>query len=148
MKVVLRTDVDNLGKKGDLCEVADGYARNYLVPRGLAMQATKGVIAQAESMRRSRGARDRREREAAEAIAGRLGGQRVTVPARAGEGGKLFGSVGTADIAAAIGGLAGHEVDRRTIVLDEPIKELGETEVSIKLHADVIATITVEVVAE
>jgi len=95
VKVVLRTDVENLGKKGDLCEVADGYARNYLVPRGLAMQATKGVIAQAESMRRSRSARDRREREAAEAIAGRLGGQRVTVPARAGEGGKLFGSVGT-----------------------------------------------------
>ncbi len=148
MKVVLRTDVENLGKKGDLCEVADGYARNYLVPRGLAMQATKGVIAQAESMRRSRSARDRREREAAEAIAGRLGGQRVTVPARAGEGGKLFGSVGTADIASAIAALAGHEVDRRTVVLDEPIKEVGETEVSIKLHADVVATITVEVVAE
>ena len=148
MKVVLRTDVENLGKKGDLCEVADGYARNYLVPRGLAMQATKGVIAQAESMRRSRSARDRREREAAEAIAGRLGGQRVTVPARAGEGGKLFGSVGTADIAAAIGALAGHEIDRRTIALDEPIKELGETEVSIKLHAEVIAPIIVEVVAE
>jgi len=148
VKVVLRTDVENLGKKGDLCEVADGYARNYLVPRGLAMQATKGVIAQAESMRRSRSARDRREREAAEAIAGRLGGQRVTVPARAGEGGKLFGSVGTADIAAAIAALAGHEVDRRTVVLDEPIKEVGETEVSIKLHADVVATITVEVVAE
>lgn len=148
MKVVLRTDVENLGKKGDLCEVADGYARNYLVPRGLAMRATKGVIAQAESMRRSRSARDRREREAAEAIAGRLGGQRVTVPARAGEGGKLFGSVGTADIATAIGALAGHEVDRRTIGLDEPIKELGETQVSIRLHADVVTTITVEVVAE
>ncbi|MFM7616817.1 MAG: 50S ribosomal protein L9 [Actinomycetes bacterium] len=148
MKVVLRSDVENLGKKGDLCEVADGYARNYLVPRGLAMRATKGVIAQAESMRRSRGARDRREREAAEAVASRISGQRVTVPARAGEGGKLFGSVGTADIAAAIAALAGHEVDRRTVVLDEPIKELGETEVSIKLHADVVASITVEVVAE
>jgi len=148
VKIVLRTDVENLGKKGDLCEVADGYARNYLVPRGLAMRATKGVVAQAESMRRSRSARDRREREAAEAIAGRLSGQRITVPARAGEGGKLFGSVGTADIAAAIGALAGHEVDRRTVVLDEPIKELGETEVSIRLHAEVVATVTVEVVAE
>jgi large subunit ribosomal protein L9 len=144
VKIVLRTDVENLGKKGDLCEVADGYARNYLVPRGLAMRATKGVVAQAESMRRSRSARDRREREAAEAIAGRLSGQRITVPARAGEGGKLFGSVGTA----AIGALAGHEVDRRTVVLDEPIKELGETEVSIRLHAEVVATVTVEVVAE
>ena len=148
MKVVLRSDVENLGKKGDLCTVAVGYARNYLVPRGLAMRATKGVIAQAESMRRSRGARDRREREAAEAVASRISGQRVTVPARAGEGGKLFGSVGTADIATAIAALSGHEVDRRTVVLDEPIKELGETEVSIKLHADVVAAITVEVVAE
>ena len=83
MKVVLRTDVENLGKKGDLCEVADGYARNYLVPRGLAMKATKGVIAQAESMRRSRSARDVREREAAQAIASRISGQRIAVPARA-----------------------------------------------------------------
>ena len=76
MKVVLRTDVENLGKKGDLCEVADGYARNYLVPRGLAMQATKGVVAQAEAMRRSRSARDVREREAASAVAAKISGQR------------------------------------------------------------------------
>jgi large subunit ribosomal protein L9 len=148
VKVVLRTDVENLGKKGDLCEVADGYARNYLVPRGLAMQATKGVVAQAEAMRRSRSARDVREREAASAVAAKISGQRVAVPARAGEGGKLFGSVGTADIATALAALAGTEIDRRTIALDEPIKELGETEVSVRLHAEVIASVTVEVVAE
>lgn len=148
MKVVLRTDVENLGKKGDLCTVADGYARNYLVPRGLAMQATKGVVAQAEAMRRNRDARDRREREAAEAVAGKLAGQRVTVPARAGEGGKLFGSVTNADVAHALSALAGTEIDRRSVDLAEPIKELGETSVGVRLHEGVTATVTVEVVAE
>ena len=102
MKIVLREDVDTLGRKGDLVEVADGYARNYLVPRGLAMKATKGVVAQAESMRRNREAREVRDRTAAEELAGRLNAAPLTVGARAGEGGKLFGSVTTADIVAAV----------------------------------------------
>jgi len=147
VKVVLRADVDSLGHKGDLVEVADGYARNFLVPRGLAMKASKGVVAQAEAMRRNRAARDARERAGAEEIAGRLSGSRVTVTARAGEGGKLFGSVTTADVAEAIAAAAATEIDRRSVGLDEPLKELGEIEVPVRLHAEVTATVTVEVVA-
>jgi large subunit ribosomal protein L9 len=94
MKIVLREDVETLGRKGDLLEVADGYARNYLVPRGLAIKATKGVVAQADAMRRNREAREVRDRAAAEDLAGRLtAGGALVVSARAGEGGKLFGSV-------------------------------------------------------
>jgi large subunit ribosomal protein L9 len=147
VKVVLREDVDTLGHKGDIVEVADGYARNFLVPRGLAMKASKGVVAQAEAMRRNRAARDAREREGAEEIAGRLSGSRVTVTARAGEGGKLFGSVTSADVAEAIASAAAAEIDRRSVQLDEPLKELGEVEVPVKLHPEVTATVTVEVVA-
>ncbi|CAB4772739.1 MAG: 50S ribosomal protein L9 [Actinobacteria bacterium] len=148
MKIVLRADVEHVGKKGDLCVVADGYARNYLVPRGLAIQATKGVIGQAEAMRRNRGARDTREREAAELVAGRLNGARVTVTARAGEGGKLFGSVTASDVATALSVIALTDVDRRSVTIAEAIKELGEFEVSVRLHEGVIAKATVEVVSE
>lgn len=147
MKVVLRDDVENLGRKGDVVDVADGYARNYLVPRGLAMKATKGVVAQAESMRRNRAARDARERDAAQATAATLGGTRLEITARAGEGGKLFGSVTTTDIAEALEARHSVTVDRRRIALDEPIKELGEVEVVVGLHPEVSATLTVAVVA-
>jgi large subunit ribosomal protein L9 len=147
VKVVLREDVDTLGHKGDIVDVADGYARNHLVPRGLAMKASKGVVAQAEAMRRNRAARDARERAGAEEIAGRLADARITVTARAGEGGKLFGSVTSADVADAIAAAASAEIDRRNIQLDEPLKELGEVEVPVRLHPEVTATVTVEVVA-
>ena len=148
MKIVLRADVDNLGKKGDMVEVADGYARNFLVPKGLALKASRGAEKQAESMRRNRDAHDRREREAAEAVASQLSGRTVTVLARAGEGGKLFGSVTAADIADAVQRDLGVEIDRRKLGLDEPLKELGTTELPVKLHADVVAVVTVEVAAQ
>ena len=148
MKVVLRDDVEKLGLKGDLVDVADGYARNYLVPRGLALRATKGVVAQSEAMRRNREAREVRDREAAQDLAGRLTGAPLQVKARAGEGGKLFGSVTTADIAAAVEAATGVELDRRTITLAEPIRELGDAEVPVKLHADVQVVLAVSVVAE
>ncbi len=148
MKVVLREDVDHLGHKGDLLEVADGYARNFLVPRGLAMRATKGVVAQAEAMRRSRTARDDRDRTAAEELAGRLGGTTIRVGVRAGEGGKLSGSVTSADVAEAVRAQTAVEVDRRTIELADPIKEIGPAEIPVRLHPDVTATLLVEVVAE
>ena len=148
MKVVLREDVANLGNKGDLVEVADGYARNYLVPKGLALKASRGAEKQAESMRRNRDARDRRDREAAEAIASQLSGRSVTVLARAGEGGKLFGSVTAADIAEAVQRDFGVEIDRRKLGLDEPLKELGTTELPLRLHPDVVATLTIEVTAQ
>jgi large subunit ribosomal protein L9 len=147
MKVVLRDDVENLGHKGDVVDVADGYARNYLVPRGLAMKATKGVVAQAEAMRRNRAARDAREREAAQATAGTISGIRLEIPARAGEGGKLFGSVTATDVAEALQSQKGVEVDRRRVGLDEPVKEVGEVEVVVTLHPEVAATLTVAVVA-
>ncbi|HEY3831365.1 MAG TPA: 50S ribosomal protein L9 [Acidimicrobiia bacterium] len=147
MKVVLRDDVGSLGQKGDLVEVKPGYARNYLVPRGLAIVANRGVVAQSEAMKRNRSARDRREREAAQALASSLSGRALTIVARAGEGGKLFGSVGAADVASAVHEQLGVEIDRRTVGgVDEPWKELGTFEVTIRLHADVVPTVTVNVV--
>ena len=147
MKIVLREDVDSLGHKGDLVDVADGYARNFLVPRGLAMKATRGGIAQAEAMRRNRSAREARDRGEAQELADRLTASKVLVTARAGEGGKLFGSITSADIAEAIATQVGTEIDRKAIQLAEPLKELGDAEVPVRLHADVTASVHVEVVA-
>ena len=147
MKVVLRADVEHLGQKGDLVDVADGYARNFLVPRGLALRATSGIQKQADAMRRNRDARDRREREAAQAIADQLDAPTIQIPARAGEGGRLFGSVTSADIAEALS-LKGIDVDRRKIQLAEPLKALGETTLAIKLHRDVTAQLKVAVVKQ
>ena len=147
MKVVLRDDVENLGTKGDVVDVADGYARNYLVPRGLAMKATRGVLAQAESMRRSRAAKEVRDREAAQAQASQLAGTRLEIKARAGVEGKLFGSVTSSDIADALKAQFGVEIDRRRISLDEPVKEISEVEVAVKLHTDVVVPVIVVVVA-
>ena len=147
MRIVLREDVDNLGRKGDLLEVADGYARNYLVPRGLALRASKGIVKQAESMRRSREVREVRDRASAEEVAAKLSGARVEIKARAGEGGKLFGSVTASDVADAVLAQTGVEIDRRKIELDEPLKELGAADLAVRLHAGVDATLHVEVVA-
>lgn len=146
MQVVLREDVENLGNKGDIVDVKDGYARNYLVPRGLAIVASRGVVAQAETMRRSRDVKDRREREAAQTLATQLVGRALVITARAGEGGKLFGSVGAADVAEAINAQLGQPIDRRAIQLGDPWKEVGTYEVPVKLHRDVVPVITVNVV--
>jgi large subunit ribosomal protein L9 len=147
MQIVLRDDVDNLGRKGDLVEVADGYARNFLVPKGLAIKATPGAQKQADAMRRNRDAQEVRTREAANALAERLAGGTIEVKARAGEGGRLFGSVTAADIADAVQEQLGIEIDRRRLDLDEPLKELGAVDVRLRLHTDVHATIHVAVVA-
>ncbi len=147
MKVVLRSDVDQVGKKGDIIDVADGYARNFLVPKGLAFRATAGVEAQATAMRRGRDLRDASDRSAAETIAKTLVPRTVTITARAGAEGKLFGSVTTSEIAEAVVAQTGIEIDRRKLHLDEPIKSLGTHLVPAKLHADVEFPITVEIVA-
>jgi large subunit ribosomal protein L9 len=147
MKIVLRDDVDNLGKKGDVVEVAAGYARNYLVPRGLALQANRGAQKQADAMRRNRDARDAREREAAQALAAQFEGRTIAIKARAGGEGRLFGSVTSVDIAEAVLAQTGAEIDRRKIDLDEPLKELGGVDVPVRLHVDVLATLHVEVEA-
>jgi large subunit ribosomal protein L9 len=148
VKVVLREDVEKLGRKGDLLEVADGYARNYLVPRGLAIVATKGVVQQATAMRRNRQIRDDRDKEAAQELATRLTTSPIQITARAGEAGKLFGSVTSADIVAAVKSQTKVELDRRKVVLAEPLKELGSAEVAVQLHAEVTVALAVEVVAE
>ncbi len=148
MKVVLRSDVESLGRTGDLLDVSDGYARNYLVPRGLAMRATKGVVRQSEAMRRSRAARDALDRDAAQAVAGQLGARRIEIKARAGEGGRLFGSVTTMDIADAVEAQVGITIDRRHLSLPEPLKELGPAEVPLRLDPEVEVALALVVVAE
>jgi large subunit ribosomal protein L9 len=145
MRVVLRTDLDNLGKRGDIREVADGYARNYLLPKGHAIVATKGVEAQAEAMRRARDLRDARDREAAQLVARTLVPRVIRIPARAGADGRLFGSVTAADVVDALAQQAGVELDRRKLRLEDPIKSLGTHEVPVKLHSDVEFRVTVEV---
>ena len=147
MRIVLRADVENLGKKGDLVDVADGYARNYLVPRGLALKATSGIQRQADAMRRNRDVRDARDRDAAQAVAAQFADRTITIKARAGAEGKLFGSVTSADVADAIQRHLGVEVDRRKIGLDEPLKELGPVDLVIRLHPEVVANVHVEVEA-
>jgi large subunit ribosomal protein L9 len=148
MKVILRTDVDELGKRGDILDVADGYARNYLVPKGIAIKASDGTQAQAKSMRRARDLRDAQDRSAAEEVATTLVSKVVTLTARAGSEGRLFGSVTATDIATAVESQTGVEIDRRKLDLPEPVKTLGTHVVPVKLHADVQFPITVEVVAE
>jgi large subunit ribosomal protein L9 len=148
MKVILRADVTDVGHKGDVLDVADGYARNYLVPRGLAMAASKGALAQAEAMRRARAVRDARDRETAEELATRLTPVTIRIPARAGAEGRLFGSVTPADVAAAVQAQTGVEVERRRLHLDEPIRALGVHEVPLRLHPEVEVRLNVEVVTE
>jgi large subunit ribosomal protein L9 len=146
MRVVLREDVERLGRRGDIVEVAKGYARNFLVPTRRAVPATPGIEAQAAAMRRARDQREATARQAAEQAARTLTGATVRVAARAGAGGRLFGSVTAADLAAACQEQLGVEVDRRRIHLDEPIKAVGLHPVAVQLHTDVVAHFTVEVV--
>jgi large subunit ribosomal protein L9 len=147
VKLVLRADVDGVGKKGDVVDVADGYGRNYLVPKGLAFTSTAGAAKQAESMRRSRDVKDAADRSAAQDIASTLVPAVITISAKAGGEGKLFGSVTTTDIAEAIAEQTGITIDRRQIHLVEPIKTTGTHSVPAKLHAEVEFPVTVEVVA-
>jgi large subunit ribosomal protein L9 len=147
MKVVLRADVDGVGKKGDILSVADGYARNFLIPKGRAMKATAGVEAQAGAMRRSRDVKDARDREGAEAVARTLVPLVIRIPARSGNEGKLFGSVTAADVVAAVAAQAGVDLDRRRLNIESPIRTLGAHEVPVRLHADVEFRLNVEVVS-
>ena len=147
MKIVLRADVQNLGNKGDLVDVAPGYARNFLVPKGLAIAASEGATRQAEAMRRSRQVRDRREKEGAEATARQLAAKRIEIRGRAGEGGRLFGSVTSTDIAEAVEAQTGIQLDRRKLQV-EPIKTLGTHEVAVRLHSEVEVPLTIEVVSQ
>ncbi len=148
MRVILVEDVENLGEAGDLVDVADGYARNYLLPQKLAQRATAENVARWEQRQQQRTRRQELLRQQAEERAAELQGAALVVSARAGEKGKLFGSVTAQDIADALADKLDVEVDRREIQLDEPLSALGEYSVSIRLHREVSAEVKVEVVAE
>jgi large subunit ribosomal protein L9 len=147
MKVVLRDDIEGVGRRGDIVDVAGGFARNFLLPEGRALVATEGINEQAAAMRRGRDLREAKDRESATSQATRLEGAVITVTARAGTGGRLFGSVGAGDVAAAILEQKGVEVDRRHVQLEDPIKAVGSHPVVLTLFHDVTATVNVEVAA-
>ncbi|MDQ4097537.1 MAG: 50S ribosomal protein L9 [Actinomycetota bacterium] len=148
MRVILRSDVTNVGRKGDVLDVSDGFGRNYLVPKGLAMRATEGAMAQAAAMRRARDLKEAKDRASAEEIARRLTPTVIRIAARAGAEGRLFGSVTATDVVEAVAGQTGITVDRRRVHLEEPIKSLGVHDVPVKLHTDVEAHLQVEVVSD
>jgi large subunit ribosomal protein L9 len=147
MKVTLSDDVEKLGRKGDVVTVADGFARNFLVPKGLAMVASKGSLKQAEQMQRARAEKDQRDKQVAAAKVASLAATPVYISARAGEEGRLFGSVTKSDVARAIEDQLEEAIDRHNIRLDEPIRSLGTHQVEVHLHAEVNALVTVEVIA-
>ncbi len=145
MKVLLRDDVAGVGRRGDIVKVAGGFARNFLIPDGRAIVANEGIEGQAEQMRRGRDLREAQDRKAAEAQATILAGAVIPITARAAGGGRLFGSIGPADVSAAIRAAKGVEVDRRHVLLPDHIKETGSFEVQVELFANVVTVVTVEV---
>ena len=146
MKLILTQEVDGLGAPGDVVEVKDGYGRNYLVPRGLGIKWSRGGEKTIESIKAARTARAVRDADHAGEVKAKLEANPVNVKVRAGEGGRLFGAVTTAEIADAISEVSGEKVDRRTIVVANPIKTLGSHAVSVKLHDEVSATVALNVV--
>ena len=148
MKVVLRTNVDGLGYKGDIVSIADGYAQNKLIPQGLAYKATAGAEKEAEKMRRVRELRASEEKAVAEEMATRMENDTLTISVNAGEGGKLFGSVSATDISEALSEQKNITLDKKLITIAESIKELGTYQVGIKPHPDVNFNISLDVVAE
>ena len=146
MNVILREDIAGVGRRGDIVTVADGHARNYLLPRGLALVATDGAVNQANAMRRARDLREANDREAARTVAEALTARAFTVKAKSGNEGRLFGSVTTADIASALAARAGVTLDRKKIVA-QPVRTTGSHSALVRLHADVECNIKISVVA-
>lgn len=147
MKVILQKSVDKLGHPGEIVEVADGYARNYLMPRGLAVKATRGGVKHIDSLKRAHSVRVNKAKAEAEQVASRLASTPITVRAHAGEEGKLFGSVTANDIAEALHGQTGVRVDRHDVHLEEPIRSVGSHEVRVHLFPEVDPILTIEVEA-
>jgi large subunit ribosomal protein L9 len=148
MKLILTQEVSGLGGPGDIVEVKDGYGRNFLVPRGLALRWSKGGESQVEALRRGRAVREVKDLGEAKAIAETLSGLQVKLASRAGEGGRLFGSVTTADVVAAVAAAGGPKLDKRRVELPSAhIKNVGTHSVSVRLHPEVVASVDVEVVA-
>jgi large subunit ribosomal protein L9 len=147
MKVLLRDDVAGVGRRGDIVKVAGGFARNFLLPEGRAIVASDGVEGQAAQMRRGRDLREAKDRGAAEAQATILAGAVIPLSARAGGGGRLFGSIGPADVVEAIRAAKGVEIDRKHVLLTDHIKEVGSYDITVELFAGVATVVTLEVTA-
>ncbi len=147
MKLILTQEVSGLGGPGDVVEVKDGYGRNYLVPRGAAIRWTRGGEKQVTSIKRGRDVREVRDLGHADQLKAELEGLTLTLPVRAGDGGRLFGAVTGTDIVEAVAKAGGPAVDKRRIEIGQPIKTVGDHRVTVRLHADVLATLTVQVVA-
>jgi large subunit ribosomal protein L9 len=147
VKLILTNEVSGLGTAGDVIDVKDGYARNYLLPRGLGTPWTKGGQKQVDAITQARASREVKSLEEAKQLKGRLESQSVTVPAKAGKAGRLFGAVSTGDIAAAVQAAGGPDLDRRTIEVKGHIKTTGAYEALVRLHPEVQATLPFEVVA-
>jgi large subunit ribosomal protein L9 len=147
MKVILREDIETLGRAGEVVKVADGYGRNFLIPRSLAVLADTRNLKALEHERKVIEARAKKARKSAEAQAEKIAAVTVVIAAKAGEEGKLFGSVTSRDVAEALA-KAGVEVDRRLVLLDEPIKQLGDYKVRVKVATDIVPEVAVSVVAE
>lgn len=148
MKVILKQDVENLGDAGEIVDVADGYGMNYLVPRGLAMRASKGAVKDAEAIARARGKRAAQSLSEAQQRAAEIERGHVVLSARAGEDGQLYGSVGVGAIAKAASQQLGTNVDRKSLELDRPIKTTGQHDITVRVHRDVTATLRVEIAPE
>jgi large subunit ribosomal protein L9 len=146
MKVVLNADVADLGERGTIVDVSDGYARNYLLPRRLASQATKGNVEAAEKATASRAATERKSRDDAQKLATGLVGTRVVLAAQASDEGRLYGSVSVNDVVEGIRKFTGIEIDRKHVDLPEPIKEIGLHQVQIRLHPEVEFPVTIDVI--
>jgi large subunit ribosomal protein L9 len=147
MKLILTQEVSGLGTPGDVVDVAAGFGRNYLIPRGFAIHWTRGAEKQVDLIKRARSVREIRTLEDAQAAAGQLQRLKVRIKVRAGENGRLFGSVGPADIAAAVKSAGGPELDRRRIEMPDPIKTTGSHNIKVRLHPEVSAAVAIEVQA-
>jgi large subunit ribosomal protein L9 len=147
MKVLLRQDIKGVGRRGDIITVSSGHARNFLLPRGLAIAATDGAVVQATSMRRARDLREAADRESAQTIVAELAKRTIVVEAKAGSEGRLFGSVTAGDIAQAVATQAGITLDRKSIEISSPIRTVGDHSVSVELFAGITGTISLTVSA-
>jgi large subunit ribosomal protein L9 len=146
MRLILTSDVKPLGKKGDVVDVAAGYARNYLLPRRFAIPANEGALLQAEAVREARVEAERRARELAESLASQLAGSRVVIAAQAGDEGQLYGSVAVSDVVEGINRFTGIQLERGQVELPKPIKAIGLHEVQVKLHPEIEFPITLDVI--
>jgi large subunit ribosomal protein L9 len=146
MKLILTQEVTGLGAPGDVVEVKDGYGRNYLVPRGVAIKWTRGAEKTVESIKAARGSRSVRDHDHAEEIKAKLEAEPVSIQVRAGEAGRLFGAVSVTEIAEAVAAGTGQQVDKRTIAVEHPIKSLGVHQVTVRLHDEVSATVALNII--